>query len=203
MPFEALLQGFDRSASDHFTEVAAGGDAVAFHIGFMALTILIVVGGVKGGIERASLLLMRCCPDRGGARGLGCHAAGAGAGYAVYLKPQLREIMDPAVWRAAVAQAFFSLSLGMGGMLTFASYLHRDQKPPRVGHRGRLHGLRRGVVAGLVVFPVIFSLGLQGAVGASTVGALFIRAAGRVRGHGCHGARGGRVSFSSRWRSAR
>jgi len=185
---EAVLHGFDRSAADHFTEVAAGGDAVAFHVGFMALTILIVVGGVKGGIERASLLLMPLLFLI--VVGLAVWAAtlpGAGAGYAVYLKPQLQEIMDPAVWRAAVAQAFFSLSLGMGGMLTFASYLHRDQNLPESATVVAYTDFGVAFVAGLVVFPVIYSLGLQGAVGASTVGALFIALPGAFEAMGAAG----------------
>jgi len=185
---EAVLHGFERSAADHFTEVAAGGDAVAYHVGFMALTILIVVGGVKGGIERASLLLMPLLFVI--VVGLAVWAAtlpGAGAGYAVYLTPQLQEIMDPSVWRAAVAQAFFSLSLGMGGMLTFASYLHRDQNLPESATVVAYTDFGVAFVAGLVVFPVIFSLGLQGAVGASTVGALFIALPGAFEAMGAAG----------------
>jgi NSS family neurotransmitter:Na+ symporter len=99
---------------------------------------------------------------------------GAGEGYAVYLKPDLDELKKPTVWRAAAAQAFFSLSLGMGAMLTFASYLRRDQNLPESATMVAFTDFGVAFVAGLIVFPVIFSLGLQGAVGASTVGALFI-----------------------------
>ena len=71
------------------------GDAVAFHVAFMALTIFIVVGGVKGGIERASLLMMPTLFVL--VIGLALWAAtldGAGAGYLRYLKPELDEILD-------------------------------------------------------------------------------------------------------------
>jgi NSS family neurotransmitter:Na+ symporter len=185
---EAALHGFDRSAAEHFGEVAAGGDAVAFHLGFMALTVLIVVGGVKGGIERASLLLMPLLFLI--VVGLALWATtlpGAGTGYAVYLMPQLDELMSPSVWRAAVAQAFFSLSLGMGGMLTFASYLHRDQNLPESATVVAYTDFGVAFIAGLVVFPVIYSLGLQGAVGASTVGALFIALPGAFEAMGAAG----------------
>jgi neurotransmitter:Na+ symporter, NSS family len=185
---EATLHGFDRSAAEHFGEVAAGGDAVAFHLGFMALTVLIVVGGVKGGIERASLLLMPLLFLI--VVGLALWATtlpGAGTGYAVYLMPQLDELMSPSVWRAAVAQAFFSLSLGMGGMLTFASYLRRDQNLPESATVVAYTDFGVAFIAGLVVFPVIYSLGLQGAVGASTVGALFIALPGAFEAMGAAG----------------
>ncbi len=74
----------------------------------------------------------------------------------------------------AAGQAFFSLSLGMGAILTYASYLSREQHLPNESLV--IAGADFGVafVAGLVVFPLIFALGLQEAVGGSTVGALFI-----------------------------
>jgi NSS family neurotransmitter:Na+ symporter len=172
---EAVLTGFSPAAGEHFGAVAAGGDAVAFHIGFMLLTVLIVVGGVKGGIERASLILMPMLFLI--VLGLAAWATtldGAGVGYEVYLKPDLDELMSPTVWRAAAAQAFFSLSLGMGAMLTFASYLQRDQNLPESATIVAFTDFGVAFVAGLIVFPVIYSLGLQGEVGASTVGALFI-----------------------------
>ncbi len=172
---EAVLHGFSAAAGEHFAAVASGGDAVAFHIGFMLLTILIVVGGVKGGIERASLILMPMLFLI--VIGLAIWATtldGAGEGYAVYLKPDLDELKNPTVWRAAAAQAFFSLSLGMGAMLTFASYLRRDQNLPESATVVAFTDFGVAFVAGLIVFPVIYSLSLQGAVGASTVGALFI-----------------------------
>lgn len=172
---ESALTGFTASPAEHFGEVAAGGDAVGFHVAFMVLTILIVVGGVKGGIERASLLLMPTLFVI--VIGLALWAAtldGAGAGYLRYLKPELHEILDPDVWRAAASQAFFSLSLGMGGMLTFASYLKRDQNLPESATVVAFTDFGVAFVAGLLVFPVIYSFALQGAVSASTVGALFI-----------------------------
>jgi len=173
--FEAAFTGFTAAPADHFGQVAAGADAAAFHVAFMAVTILIVVGGVKGGIERASLLLMPMLFVI--VIGLALWAAtldGAGAGYVKYLKPELDELMNPDVWRAAASQAFFSLSLGMGGMLTFASYLKRDQNLPESATVVAFTDFGVAFVAGLLVFPVIYSFALQGAVGASTVGALFI-----------------------------
>jgi NSS family neurotransmitter:Na+ symporter len=172
---EAAFTGFTVAPADHFAQVASGADAVAFHVAFMAITILIVVGGVRGGIERASLLLMPMLFVI--VIGLALWAAtldGAGAGYVRYLKPDLDELLNPDVWRAAASQAFFSLSLGMGGMLTFASYLKRDQNLPESATVVAFTDFGVAFVAGLLVFPVIYSFALQDAVSASTVGALFI-----------------------------
>ncbi len=172
---EAVFTGFDRSAADHFAAVSSGADAVAFHVAFMAATILIVVGGVKGGIERASLVMMPMLFVLVIALALwAATLGGAGAGYVKYLRPELDEVMNPDVWRAAASQAFFSLSLGMGGMLTFASYLKRDQNLPESATIVAFTDFGVAFVAGLLVFPVIYSFGLQQAVSASTIGALFI-----------------------------
>ena len=172
---EAVVQGFGPSAADHFAAVASGSDAVAFHVAFMAATTLIVVGGVKGGIERASLVMMPVLFVL--VAGLSVWAStlpGAGEGYAVYLMPEIGELMNPDVWRAAAGQVFFSLSLGMGGMLTFASYLRRDQNLPESATIVSFTDFGVAFFAGLLVFPVIYSFALQDAVSGSTIGALFI-----------------------------
>jgi NSS family neurotransmitter:Na+ symporter len=172
---EAIIHGFPEDAGTHFGKVASGSGAIAFHVGFMAATVLVVMAGIKGGIERASLILMPALFFI--VVGLAAWATtleGGGAGYEVYLKPDLDELMNPAVWRAAAAQAFFSLSLGMGAMLTFASYLGDEYDMPESATIVAFTDFGVAFVSGLVVFPVVFSLGLQGAVGESTVGALFI-----------------------------
>jgi NSS family neurotransmitter:Na+ symporter len=172
---EAILQGFPGDAAEHFGKVASGGGAIAFHLGFMAATVIIVMAGIKSGIERVSLVLMPALFFI--VVGLALWAFtldGAGTGYDVYLRPDLDELMNPSVWRAAAAQAFFSLSLGMGAMLTFASYLSPEQDMPDAATMVAFTDFGVAFVSGLVVFPVIYSLGLQGAVGESTVGALFI-----------------------------
>jgi NSS family neurotransmitter:Na+ symporter len=171
----ALFTGFDGAASERFGEIATGWDAFGFHLLFMAGTIAIVAGGVRRGIERTALVLMPLlfaivC-------GLALYAAtldGVGPGYAYYLRTDFSAIFSREVLTQAAGQAFFSLSLGMGAMLTFGSYLSRDNHLPN--ESTLIAGADVGIafVAGLVVFPLIFALGLSEAVGESTVGALFI-----------------------------
>jgi NSS family neurotransmitter:Na+ symporter len=72
----------------------------------------------------------------------------------------------------------------MGAMLTFASYLSRDQNMPESAFVVAFTDFGVAFIAGLVVFPVIYSLGLQSAVGASTVGALFIALPGAFEAMG-------------------
>ena len=171
----AIISGFDPNAAEHFAEVASGGDAFAYHVAFMAFTIFVVVGGVSRGIERTSMVLMPLLFAL--VVGLAIYAAtmdGAAAGYAYYLTPDFSKLLSLEVLKDATGQAFFSLSLGMGAMLTFASYLTRDANLPRAAVTIAAADVAIAFVAGLVVFPLIFALDLSADVSASTVGALFI-----------------------------
>jgi len=172
---EGILSGFAQNPGDHFQSIATGMPAIVYHLAFMTVTISIVMVGVEKGIERAALLLMPVLfLILLGLAFWGSTLGGAGEGYSFYLAPSLDALMDPRVVQSAAAQAFFSLSLGMGAMLTFASYLSRDDNLPQEGTIIAASDFGVAFLAGLVVFPVIFALGLSGEVGQSTVGALFI-----------------------------
>ena len=171
----AGFAGFSGDAGAFFGEVATGGDAIAWHFAFMALTVFIVTGGIKGGIEKVALVLMPAL--FGLLLLLAVYAAtleGGGAGYRYYLSTDFSQIWDREVLSEAAGQAFFSLSLGMGAMLTFASYLDRSHHLPNESVVISFSDFGVAFIAGLVVFPVIFAFGMQSLVSGSTVGALFI-----------------------------
>ncbi len=93
----------------------------------MLITIRIVLGGIQGGIERASKILM---PVLFGLLLLlvvrSLTLPGASEGLSFYLKPDFGKL-DVVVILKAVSQAFFSLSLGMGAIITYGSYLSPKQ----------------------------------------------------------------------------
>ena len=170
----AIFGGFS-GVAESFEDIAQGPDAFGFHLVFMVITIAIVAGGVKAGIERTATVLMPLLFLM--VVGLAVYAAmlpGAEAGYAYYLDTDFSEIFSRDVLTQAAGQAFFSLSLGMGAMMTYASYLQRDADLARGS--AVIAGADVGIafLAGLAVFPMIFALGLSDKVGGSTVGALFI-----------------------------
>jgi neurotransmitter:Na+ symporter, NSS family len=182
---DALRSPFPADAGAYFNEVATGGDAMAYHLFFMAITIFIVAGGVKRGIERASLIMMPVLALI--MVGLAVYAStliGANEGYRFYLAPSLSELMSLDTLSSAASQAFFSLSLGMGAMLTFASYLPKDTSLPQESTTIAFSDFGVAFIAGMVVFPIIFALGLQDAVGESTLGALFIALPGAFEAMG-------------------
>ena len=145
----------------------------------MGVTIAVVAGGVKGGIERSALVLMPTLFAL--VLGLAVYAAtldGAGGGYRYYLQTDFAKILSWDVLKAASGQAFFSLSLGMGAMLTYGSYLSRENHLPNESLCIAGADIGIAFLAGLVVFPLIFALGISDQVSGSTVGA---PVEGRVR----------------------
>jgi neurotransmitter:Na+ symporter, NSS family len=185
---EALLFGFPSEPGAHFGEVASGTSAIVWHLVFMTLTVGIVMVGVQKGIERAAVILMPTLFLI--ILGLAVWAftlGGAGEGYAYYLRPELAELWNLEVLGQAMSQALFSLSLGMGAMLTFASYLSRQSDLNQEAVTISFADFMVAFVAGLVVFPVIFALGLQDQVSESTVGALFIALPGAFESMGAVG----------------
>jgi neurotransmitter:Na+ symporter, NSS family len=184
----ALVSPFPADAGAYFDAIATGTGAMAYHLVFMAITVFIVAGGVKKGIERASLTMMPILVVI--MIGLAIYAAtlpGAGEGYSFYLTPSLHDLFALDTLASAAGQAFFSLSLGMGAMLTFASYLSRDSSLPKEATTIAFADFGIAFIAGLVVFPVVFALGLQAAVGESTVGGLFIALPGAFEAMGAAG----------------
>jgi len=194
----ALFTGFGTDVADEFMDIAQGRDAFALHVVFMIATIAVVAGGVKRGIERTAMILMPVlfllvC-------GLALYATtldGGAPGYRYYLQTDFREILSSDVLTQAAGQAFFSLSLGMGAMLTFGSYLGRDNNLP--DESLIIAGADVGIafIAGLVVFPLIFALGLSERVEESTVGALFITLPQAFAGMGAVGRLVGTLFFAS------
>ncbi len=168
-------------AANYFGSVGTGMPAIITHVLFMVLTILIVVRGIKKGLERAAVILMPLLFFI--LVGLALWAttlSGGGAGYAYYLKPQFGELFDPTIITDAAGQAFFSLSLGMGAIMTYASYLKTKTNLAKETVTIAVSDFGVAFIAGLFVFPIIFhfgiedAIGLGGAIADNTVGTLFI-----------------------------
>jgi NSS family neurotransmitter:Na+ symporter len=158
-----------------FGTVSTGLDTLLFHAVFMALVIAIIAAGVRRGIELsvkvmvpAILVLLL------GLAAYGFTLDGASAAYGYYLSPDFGTIA--ANWTeilpAAAGQAFFTLSLGMGVMITYASYLGEDRN--LASDAGVIAALDTlvAVLVGFVVFPVLFTVGIEPGTGGP--GAIFV-----------------------------
>lgn len=128
---------------------------------FMVLTISIVIMGIQGGIEKWSKILMPALfiilillIIRG------LTLDGAMEGVKFYLKPDFSKV-NGAVILNALGQAFFSLSLGMGCMITYGSYLSKRENIPFSALN--VVGLDTAIafLAGLAIFPAVFATGME------------------------------------------
>lgn len=175
-----LLLDFIRGAvpedtGAHFGAISEGTGAIVAHLIGMVITILIITRGVQRGIERVSVILMPTLFLLIASLAIWASTlSGSGPGYAFYLQPDMSRIFETKTITGAAGQAFFSLSLGMGAMITYASYLPgRGSLPAKAGLIA-LSDTMVAFVGGLVTFPVIFHFGLQQQVSDSAIGALFI-----------------------------
>lgn len=91
-------------------------------------------------------------------------ADGAAAGLNFLLRPEWHELSRTAVLEA-LGQALFSLSLGMGTMITYGSYLSRQTNLLRCSFFVALGDTLVAILAGFVVFPLVFSFGLEPSAG--------------------------------------
>jgi len=172
---EAAAIGFPADPGAHFGALASGADSLAMQLVFMALTILIVSGGIGGGIERVARIAMPVLFAI--VLGIALYAfflEGADAGYRYYLNFDLKNALALDVVVAAAGQAFFSLSLGMGAILTFASYLPQNSRLARETLVISVADFAVAFFAGLMIFPLIFALGMASEIQAGTMGALFV-----------------------------
>lgn len=132
----------------------------------LALTMAIIARGVERGIEKVSLLLM---PALGVLLlALALHSAtlpGFGQGLAFLFRPDWSVLASPKVYLAALGQAFFSIGLAMGVMVTYGSYLPASRHLPGAAVTIALSDTLFAITAGLVIFPAVFSFGLDPAQG--------------------------------------
>ncbi|SDJ87158.1 sodium-dependent transporter [Natronincola ferrireducens] len=136
---------------------------------FMLFNVVIVAKGIAGGIEKAGKILM---PVLFGLLVLiavrSLTLPGAAAGLSYMFKPDFSAVTGQ-TFLAALGQAFFSLSLGMGCMITYGSYLNK--KEDLVSNATLVTGMDLGValLAGIAMFPAIFAFGMEPAVGPGLV----------------------------------
>ncbi|WP_129113272.1 sodium-dependent transporter [Halegenticoccus tardaugens] len=186
--FESLLAAgtagpvpfFDEPGA-YFDRASFGPAAVGFHLLFLALTAGIVVAGVRRGIELGTKVMMPAIVVLLVA--LAAWAAtqpNAVDGYAFYLRFDVGTVRENffSLLGPAAGQALFTLSVGAGTMITYASYLGEDRSLPFDATTIAVLNTFVGVLAGLVVFPLLFAQGIDPGSTGTGAGALFVGLAG-------------------------
>jgi len=145
------------------------GINVFWHLLFMGMVVGIVIGGVKKGIEAWARLLMPALFVL--LTFLVAYSfilPGHADGLAFVFKPNLDKVSEKTFFEG-LGTAFFSLSLGMGALLTYGSYLRKDDDVPKSAMI--ITGLDTLVafMACMIMFPVIFSYGMEATQGPGLV----------------------------------
>ena len=165
---ELVMGNFDIGTRfGEFTKdiTTVGGYAVVF----MLFTTLIVSKGVAGGIEKAAKILMPTLIIM--ILGLVIYAMtlpNAMQGIKFYLVPDFSAINLKTI-RSALGQAFFSLSLGMGAIITYGSYVDKKENIITSATLITLADVGIAFLAGLMLFPFVFSQGLETDGGAGLI----------------------------------
>ncbi|WP_049979871.1 sodium-dependent transporter [Halolamina rubra] len=175
----SLTGAYFGDAGTFFGAVSAGPTSVLTHALFMAITIGIVAFGIQNGIEKATkVMIPAIIVLLVGLAAWGATLDGAAAGYEYYLSPDFGYLAAnfASIVPSAVGQAFFTLSLGFSVMVAYASYLGRDDSLPADGGAIVVVNTLVALLAGFVVFPVLFAIGAE--PGSGGLGAAFVSLAG-------------------------
>ncbi len=145
------------AAPDTFGEFVNSNSVFGYLVGVAGIVFFILASGVKDGIEKAAKILMPT---------LFLFLIGlvvfvltldnAWAGVSYYMIPDFDKI-DGAVVSSALSQAFFSLSLGMGILITYGSYMDRKENLPGAAKMVALCDTGVAFAAGLLILPAVFS----------------------------------------------
>ena len=131
------------------------------HTGFLLVTTLIVVVGIKDGIEKFSKVMMPLLFFMVLAIAIySMTLPGAKAGLDYLFNPDFSKITGKAC-AAALGQAFFSLSLGFGTIMTYASYVDKKENILFQSTATAVSDLMFALIAGMAIMPAVFAFGLN------------------------------------------
>ncbi len=142
---------------------------IFWQIIFMGLTCWIVLSGIKGGIERASkwlmpvLLFIIVILDIRAVT-----LPGADAGLAFLFKPDFSKLTGEGILNA-LGHAFFSLSLGMGTLITYSSYMSKKENLATTAVQVTVADTGIALLAGVAIFPAVFAFGIEPGAGPGLV----------------------------------
>lgn len=172
--FEALTNGFSGKTPEQFITSFQSFSANPWRpalwlVLFLVGTHFIIVKGVEKGIEKSSkimmptlfiiiLILVGCSVS----------LPGAGKGIEFLLKPDFSKVTGD-VFLGAMGQAFFSLSLGMGCLCTYASYFSKSTNLTKTAFSVGIIDTFVAILAGFIIFPAAFSVGIQPDAGPSLI----------------------------------
>ncbi|ABC63162.1 sodium-dependent transporter [Erythrobacter litoralis] len=170
-PFRGALAGESQEAIQGRMGnlFASPGLLLAMHLVFMGGTLFIVARGIGSGIEKAATWLMPAFfVLLVGITIYGAFVGDMGDAIAFLFTPDWSKL-TPAVMNSALGQALFSLSLGVAGLITYGSYINEGSKLGSTSATIAIADTSVALLAGLMIFPIVFAVGLDPAAGPTLV----------------------------------
>lgn len=165
----------EAAADDYFTGFIADSESpIMFFAIFLIMTAVVVLCGVEKGIEKVSKILMPVLLIL--MIGVSVYVffiPGAADGIKYYLMPDFSKLSFKTVC-GAMGQMFFSMSLAMGIMITYGSYMKKDVNLPKSVSHIELFDTIVALLAGLMIIPVLYAFSGEEALGASGPGLMFV-----------------------------
>ncbi len=150
-----------------FSSFTSSLEPLAYFLISVLATGLIVSLGVNMGIERIVSIMIPFAFLILVALVLFCVSLpGFHPGMDFFIQPDYSMLRRPDVWSAAIGQAFFSLSVGMGILITYGAYLEDDMDIPQSALIITFSDLLAAMLAGIAIFSLVFTFGLEPAAGA-------------------------------------
>ena len=147
------------SSFQEFSQLAI--EPVIYHLVFLGLTMGIIFMGIKNGIEKWSKILMPMLFVM--IVFLAVYSVmlpGAGEGVRFLLEPDFSKLTSSVILDA-LGQGLFSLSLGMGAVITYSSYMKKSENLLKISLLTIAMDLGFALLAGFVIFPAVFSFGFE------------------------------------------
>jgi NSS family neurotransmitter:Na+ symporter len=157
--------GFKREPKGIFERMTMKAKPLVWHLIFMIFTMFVVSAGVGGGIEKASKVLMPILIVIILAiAAYGLTLPGSWAGVEFLISPDFSKLHAEAILEA-LGHAFFTLSLGMGAILTYGSYLGKEINLYKAGLMVVIADTLIALIAGMAIYPAVFAFGLDAGAG--------------------------------------
>lgn len=165
-----LAPGRPDEAVGIFSKMASSPlESITGFLLFLMATALIVLGGIKKGIEKFTkitipilFVLMIALVV------YSLSLPGSGGGVKYIIEPDFSKL-DASGWACALGQAFFSMSLGVGAVLIYSSFMKKDERILRAGVWTSVSDTFFAIISALAIMPAVFASGLEPGVGPALV----------------------------------
>ncbi|WP_455221949.1 sodium-dependent transporter [Kaarinaea lacus] len=149
--------------------IASPGRLIFWHTLFMLLTMIVVARGVQEGLEKAIRFLMPALFILLIIMvGYALSTDAFGKGFSFLFTPDFSKITAEGVLKA-MGQAFFTLSLGMGAIMIYGSYMPHDASIAKTSFTVAMTDTGVALLAGIAIFPIVFANNLEPAAGPGLV----------------------------------